>query len=289
MNRALRMGAMSALLVMLLAGASNAAGPSMWENGSPYVTTLAHAYLAEPVTVISIGQSMRNPLDVHAVLYIASHSDVRAMDLWKRRQQNATHAQLLAEAKIPVASLFTACPKGHIPPVLARAYRVQAESHAKGGQQPVLYNEEIMNLVGLKFCVEVMQLTPQDVCSRLAEGQTMQAIIQAAIEASPFETSREAPITVEWKGQQVKMVPYFAGEPNCRIAVYSPYREGSIAPAGDDAYLMGFLQVKGRTIKGVAHPDGAEGQDLRSIPWFRNMCNRYFPTCRKAGWAGVPR
>lgn len=265
---------------------TQAAEAGLWINGSPTVTTVAHAYLADPVTVISIGQSMRNPLDVHVVFYLASRSAVRPLELFKKRQQNATYAQLFTEAKVPLGSLLTPCPGLRPPAALARAYRILDKAGKDAPQATDLYNEEIIGLVALKFCVETMRHSPKDVFSQLEKGATMQAVVQAAIDADPYLPSMDTPRTVAWKGARAQLHPYYAGEPHCNLAVYSPNAQGSVAPSGDGTYIMGFLRVRGRYVKGIAQPEGFEGQDLRTVPWFQNMCNRYFPACRKQGWVG---
>ena len=282
------LGAILVVMSVTMPSSQTWAGESdLWANGSPYVTTLAHAYLADPVTVITVGQSMHDPLDVHAVLYLSSHSDKRALDLWKRRLQNATYAQLLADTGVSVDSLFTPCGKAVVPPPLARAYRLLAE-HRKNPAHPLdLYNEEIMNLIALKFCVDSMGLTASDVFALLDKREPMQAIVRTVIEANPFIASQEAPHPVTFNGAVVKRVPYFSGEPHCDLAVYSPHKAGSVSCVNDGVYLMGLLRVKGVYAEGVARPSGFETAELRTVPWFRNMCSRYFPACKGQGWVGT--
>ncbi|MBM3464242.1 MAG: hypothetical protein FJX76_19270 [Armatimonadetes bacterium] len=277
------------LFILLLALPAHADQPDLWSNDSPYVKTLAHYYLSDPVKVITVAQSMRAPLDVHGVFYLASHSarSEMEMELWRMRLGNATYEQMLAATNVDPASLFIDVSGAALPVDLQRAYRQLDEHRKNPAYAIVLYNEEVMRLIGVKFLVSDMRMPLKQVFTLMSDGQPVETIIQAAVSANPWVATPPPATAVQVNGVAAPVAAYFFGEPHVYLTVYSPNRAGSAYPAlTPGVYVMGFLRVEGSYVKGAAVPAAYAGQDIGSTPWFKNMCNLYFPACKKQGWAG---
>lgn len=171
------------VLLALCAAGYSAQSPSepdlaLWRAESSYLKSMAAWYKVDPVVIISIGQGTRDPLDVHVNLFLAKAAGENPMALHALRMKSGTTwVEVIRSRGINPSILFT--PSGASPSAnFARVYGQQRKLARAPGYKMVLYDQDVRNLVALKFCVKALGMTQRDVFGRCGKGMSLQSIIQ---------------------------------------------------------------------------------------------------------------
>jgi hypothetical protein len=149
----------------------------LWGDTSPNLGTLVNFYKIDKTTIQSIGQDLTDPLDIHPTLFLAKAAALNPMTLFERRKNGDSWMAVIRKYGINPVLLFTALENVKPPSRFDHAY-AQREKLAKDPTYQVnLYDSEVRELLGLKYCVEALLMPPQEIFSRMSDHVDLEDII----------------------------------------------------------------------------------------------------------------
>jgi|GEM_PF-2713485 len=149
----------------------------LWGDTSPYLRVLVEHYKIDKTPIQSIGQDLTDPLDIHPTLFLAKAASLNPMKLLEQRKQDDSWMAIIRQYNINPVLLYTFLDNVKPPPEFDHAY-AQRDKLAKDPKYKVnLYDSEVRDLLGLKFCVEALAIPPQELFNRLSWDVDIEDII----------------------------------------------------------------------------------------------------------------
>ncbi|MFH0803169.1 MAG: hypothetical protein V2A78_12405 [bacterium] len=139
----------------------------LWGDTSPVLLALIDFYKVDKIPIQSIGQNLTDPLDIHPTLFLAKAASLDPMKIYEQRVQGDSWMTIVRNNSINPIILYTPLENIKPPAQFDHAY-AQREYLAKDPKyQMKLYDSEVRDLLALKFCVDALNITPQELFNRM--------------------------------------------------------------------------------------------------------------------------
>ncbi|MFH0801382.1 MAG: hypothetical protein V2A78_03220 [bacterium] len=153
----------------------------LWGDTSPNLGTLVNYYKIDKTTIQSIGQDLTDPMDIHPSLFLAKAASISPMVLFEQRKNGDSWMFLIRKYNINPVLLYTPLDNAKPPAEFDHAY-AQREHLAKDSNYQVkLYDSEVRDLLGLKFCVEALAIPPQEIFDRMSGDMDLEDTIVESV------------------------------------------------------------------------------------------------------------
>jgi hypothetical protein len=149
----------------------------LWGDTSPNLGTLVNYYKIDKTTIQSIGQDLTDPLDIHPSLFLAKAAAINPMVLFGQRKNSDSWMTIIRQYSINPVLLFTSLDNVKPPAEFDHAYAQRDKLARDSKYQVNLYDSEVRDLLGLKFCVEALGIPPQELFNRMSEHMDLEDII----------------------------------------------------------------------------------------------------------------
>jgi len=139
----------------------------LWGDASPVLLALVDFYKVDKIPIQSIGQNLTDSLDIHPTLFLAKAASLDPLKIYEQRVQGYSWMTIIRNNSINPIILYTPLENIKPPAQFDHAY-AQREYLAKDSKyQMKLYDSEVRDLLALKFCVDALNITPQELFNRM--------------------------------------------------------------------------------------------------------------------------
>ncbi len=149
----------------------------LWGDTSPNLGTLVNFYKIDKTTIQSIGQDLTDPLDIHPTLFLAKAASISPMALFEQRKNGDSWMAIIRKYKINPVLLYTTLENAKPPAEFDHAYAQREKLAKDSNYQVILYDSEVRDLLGLKFCVEALAIPPQEIFNRISGDMNLDDFI----------------------------------------------------------------------------------------------------------------
>lgn len=145
--------------------------------GTPMTKLMSQYYKISEIKVVSVGQDMHYTDDVSVCLYLSNASGVDVFKITKWRKESKSWQDIMKTVNFNPARLFTDIGTYTAPSPFTHAYQEYYKFKNDSNYKMTIYDQEVRNLVQLKFMVKRFHMSPKIVIKQRHEGISYSTLI----------------------------------------------------------------------------------------------------------------